>query len=199
MTVGSSDFSHDRELIAMVCSTEKGERDKAWEKIYRDNYVTIRALVKRMKGEPEDFTDIYHDALLSLMRNIEQKKFEYRSTISTYLYRICVNHCFKKFNLDARTLQAEKEFGEKLGLEGDYDMQRDALWNRISSILASELREECREILVKFYFEGQSMKQLQEYFNVNSEQAAKNKKMRCLNYLRRAVENADINPEALKK
>ena len=198
MTTGSSSSPYDRELIALVCSRDPKDSNKAWEKIYVDNYGKIKNLIKSLNGKPEDFSDIYHDSLMALMHNIEQQKFKYDSSISTYLYSICFNQCCRKYKLDARKLLAEKIFEENISIEGDYDAVRDILWNRVSSILATELREACREILVKFYFERQSMKQLQEYYNVSDEQVAKNKKLRCLKYLRRAVESAHINPEAMR-
>lgn len=176
MTAGKHELSSDGRLIAMICSGNHKDYKYAWERIYDENRPRMKALVRRLNISLEHFTDIYHDSLAALMRNIETQKFEFKSSISTYLYGICRNHCCNKFKIDRRALQAEKAFGEDLSMDEEYDAQRDALWHRVSLIFANELKEECREILIKFYFEGQSMKQLMEHFNVNSEQAAKNKK-----------------------
>lgn len=53
----------------------------------------------------------------------------------------------------------------------------------IVSLLMNDLKPDCREILTQFYFINGSMAELKDIFNVNSIQAAKNKKGRCLQYL----------------
>lgn len=55
----------------------------------------------------------------------------------------------------------------------------------IVSLLMNELSDGCRKILNEYYCNNRSMAELKEIFNVNSVQAAKNKKWRCLNYLER--------------
>jgi hypothetical protein len=53
----------------------------------------------------------------------------------------------------------------------------------VVTLLMNELKEDCRKIFTEYYFNNRSMAELKEIFNVNSVQAAKNKKWRCLNYL----------------
>jgi hypothetical protein len=58
----------------------------------------------------------------------------------------------------------------------------------------TELNDDCRRILVEYYFNSRSMEELKVMFDVNSVQAAKNKKWRCLNYLKRIFESKSIIP-----
>lgn len=81
----------------------------------------------------------------------------------------------------------------------EYDDAYDEVCEQVSILFATKLKEECREILIKFHFEGYSMEQLMSIHDVNSVQAMKNKKMRCQNYFREILLKYDINPTLFKK
>jgi RNA polymerase sigma factor (sigma-70 family) len=195
MTLSNSGSSFDGELVQMLCSNDPVDRQRAWAKLYRQCYPQVRSLVLNKGGKVEDVGDLFHDALIALLKNLQEKKFEFRASVSTYLYGICYKLFCKKFQKAVRKQDVELAFWESLSLDSDYDPTRDILWDRVASALMGKLKPECREILVEFYFNKRSMRELQSHFNVNSEQAVKNKKMRCLNYLRALIENTDINPE----
>src|SRR5690606_303649 len=65
----------------------------------------------------------------------------------------------------------------------------------IVTVMMRELPENCRRILTEFYFNNRSMAELKDMFNVNSIQAAKNKKWRCLTYLERIFKEKGVTPK----
>ena len=64
----------------------------------------------------------------------------------------------------------------------------------VVSLLMNELQEDCRSILIEYYYNNRSMAELKEIFNVNSIQVAKTKKWRCLNYLKRLFIEKGVVP-----
>lgn len=199
MTAVRPESHTDPELIAMICAGSPKQREMAWEIIYLSNREVIRTMVQKMQGSPDDFKDIYHDAFSALKRNIETGKFKLRASISTYLYRICYNQCCKRFRAESKVSTAEEIFAEAVNSEEAYDHTRDTLLGLIARTINEKLKPECQEILVKFYFDELSVRELLSFFpNLRSEQAVKNKKSRCLQYLRKAIENMGINPEILR-
>ena len=64
----------------------------------------------------------------------------------------------------------------------------------IVTVLMNELGEDCRRILVEYYYNNRSFSELMELFNVNSIQAAKNKKWRCLKYLEKIFKERAVTP-----
>ena len=61
--------------------------------------------------------------------------------------------------------------------------------------LMTELKEDCQKLLLGFYYERKSMKDLMEIFKLGSEQAAKNKKLRCMDSLIRLVKGREMTIE----
>jgi predicted DNA-binding protein YlxM (UPF0122 family) len=62
------------------------------------------------------------------------------------------------------------------------------------TVLMDELQDDCQKILIEYYFNNRSMAELMEMFNVNSVQATKNKKWRCLTYLERLFKEKGVTP-----
>ena len=62
------------------------------------------------------------------------------------------------------------------------------------SLLMNELEKDCRDILTEYYFNKKTMAELKDLFNVNSIQAAKNKKWRCMNYLTKLFKEKGVKP-----
>ncbi|MGC3946364.1 MAG: sigma-70 family RNA polymerase sigma factor [Chryseolinea sp.] len=185
----------DGAFVKMLCSDHPEERQKAWALLYQQCYPQVRSILLRNGADLDEVRDLFHDALVALLKNLKENKFESRSSVATYLCGICFKMYCKKCHKDGKKIGAELEFWQAEMLSPSYDPTRDLLWDRIATALMGKLKAECRDILVEFYFNKRSMKELVEQFNVSTEQAAKNKKMRCLGYLRDLVENSHINPQ----
>jgi len=50
----------------------------------------------------------------------------------------------------------------------------------------------CKKILILFYYENRSMKEIAEIMNLANDKVAKNKKNRCLNKLRSLAQQSSI-------
>ncbi|MEJ1241855.1 sigma-70 family RNA polymerase sigma factor [Chryseolinea sp. T2] len=183
----------------MLCSDNPTELQKAWNQLYLRCYPQIRSLILKKGGTLDEAHDLLQDALTALLVNLRENKFESRASVSTYLYGICFRLFCKRFHKLNKKLTAELEFWNDQILASDYDPERDIMWDRVATALMDKLGPECREVLVEFYFNNKSMRELQARYDVNSEQAMKNKKMRCLKYLRDLIDLSDLNPEIKKK
>lgn len=61
--------------------------------------------------------------------------------------------------------------------------------------LMLELKGDCKQMLLGYYYERKSMRELAFGFGLASEQAAKNKKSRCLKHLNQIVSKQKLTPE----
>jgi len=171
----------ERGLIRDLLSTEELEKEKAWTFLYRNSYPIVREFIRNNSGEEADATDTFQDAMLVLYRNLNNGSFREESSINTYVFSICKNLWLKEL----AKRQKRQINAEDLVID-DQDM--NYLVNvKVVGLLMNELKHDCREILIQYYFNRKSMAELKDLFNVNSIQAAKNKKMRCLSYLIKLV------------
>ncbi|MCX6278112.1 MAG: hypothetical protein NT004_08445 [Bacteroidetes bacterium] len=67
------------------------------QKYYNKQLPIIRKMVFRYEmGRETEAEDIVIDALIILINNLGSDKFEARSKLDTYFYRICTNICLDK-------------------------------------------------------------------------------------------------------
>ena len=178
-----------RELLQQLLSNEITVAEKGWAFVYVNYYPMVSDMVRKKNGSENDAVDIFHDGLLIFNRNLKNGSFRGESTIKTYLYSICRNLWLKQFDRKQRQLEAEAESIVVSQQDIDYLVNVDVV-----SSLMNELNEGCRNILVEYYFNDRSMVELKDMFNVNSVQAAKNKKWRCLNCLERMLKEKGVIP-----
>src|SRR5881396_1298790 len=82
----------DREAELLQLAREGDER--AYGKLVGPHRSALRAHCYRMLGSLEDADDALQDALLRAWRGLP--RFEQRSSIRTWLYRIATNSCLQK-------------------------------------------------------------------------------------------------------
>lgn len=189
MSVGPIEISDDV-LISMIRSPAASDKRVAWTYVYKRCYPVIKSLIVRSQGTKDDARDIFQEGLAVVHNNIVEGIFKEKSTIQTYLYSICRNLWMRELRRREKGRTTVREMIEELKL----DLNSYLIDVEIVGVLMTELHEDCRRILIEFYFNSRSMEELKVMFSVNSVQAAKNKKWRCLNYLKRLFESKSIIP-----
>lgn len=179
----------DQELIQKLISNIASVREKSWEQIYVSYYPMVKDMVLKHSGSEEDATDVFQDGLVVLRLNLINGSFRSESTISTYLFSVCKNLWLKEYNKRTKQAMLQPEFILEARQNVDYLINVE-----IVTLLMNELQEDCRKILTEYYYHNRSMAELKEMFNVNSIQAAKNKKWRCLNYLVKLFKERGVTP-----
>ena len=146
-------------------------------------------MILKLNGSVDDATDIFQDGLVVVNRNLNNGSFRNESTLSTYIFSICKNLWHKEYNRRAKQAALEPELVIESRIHFDHIINVE-----IVTLLMNELQEDCRKILTEYYFNNRSMAELKDMFNVNSIQAAKNKKYRCLNYLTKLFKEKGVTP-----
>lgn len=168
----------EKALIDQLRSAEQELSEKGWRFVYKNYFPMVKELVSKHHGTESDAIDIFHDALLILNRNLKTGTFREESSIKTYIYGICRNLWLKEMDRKQKQSDRESEFARDIHEEINYLQHVEVV-----SKLMSELQEDCQTILIEYYYNNKSMEQIRQLFRLNSIQAAKNKKWRCLGYL----------------
>jgi RNA polymerase sigma factor (sigma-70 family) len=179
----------DQELIEQLLSNTLAIRRKGWDFVYKTCYPSIKEMVRKHSGSDDDAFDVFQDGMAVLYNNLVNNSYRDGSNLNAYIYGICKNLWLKEYNRKYRQAVIEEELIIETRQNFDYLIDVE-----IITLLMNELGEDCRRILTEYYFNNRSMAELKEIFNVNSVQAAKNKKWRCLNYLEKLFKEKGITP-----
>lgn len=168
MAVATSSLSSNPDLD-LAERHRYGDR-AAFDEIYQRFAKMVYNLALRMAGDAEQAEDLSQEIFLRIYRHLG--KFNGRSTLKTWIYRITLNHCRSKLGrrrLLTRPLAEENEgegaelVDERRGPE-EKTLARDAA-RQVSTALA-RLKPAFREAVALRDIEGLSYEEIAEILNV---------------------------------
>jgi RNA polymerase sigma factor (sigma-70 family) len=169
----------DSSLIDSIVGENAKKRFSAFEVLYKQNFNSIQSFVIKNHGTKDEAKDIFQDAMIIVYRNLVNKSFKEDSKLSTYLFSICKNLWFQRIRKLKVVEFQSVDVAENLSENFEITKVDSSLLNE----LLDKLKSDCKQLLIAFYYERKPMRDLMEIFKLGSEQAAKTKKLRCLNGL----------------
>lgn len=152
---------------------ENGQREKAFRELYT-LYPKIEKLILSKGGQKQDALDVFQEALIVLYKNLLKSDFKLSSSFYTYLYsvsRFIWSDIQKKKKItNYEILHQEESFQEYLD-ERKYQFAEKSF---------SELGERCKQLLLLFYHQKMSFKNIAKALQFSSDKVAKNQKYKCL-------------------
>lgn len=177
----------DSIILKLLNSEKESEIDKGLNCLFRNCSKIILKFILANKGTEDEAKDVIQDSIIIFYEQVKNKNLVLDCTINTYIYSVSRNLWLKKLAYKSRFINELSEYIviDNVLTEG-FD---DDIRNNKFIKLFNELGESCRVILLYYYYDKLSMKEIMIRMNFKSEQAAKNKKYKCLNYLREIVLN----------
>jgi RNA polymerase sigma factor (sigma-70 family) len=188
----------DSELVANL---RAGKRmDETIKSIYRNYFDGFCWYVMNNSGTRHDAEDIFQEVLVAFIDLVQKDKFRGESSVKTFLYSL------NRFTW----LNELKRRGRALVREEKYEKAQDQTETDASHLIADregkaevmrlvgELGETCKKILLLFYYENLSMKEILDATEYENEQVVRNKKYKCLKQLEQMINEKPILKQTLK-
>lgn len=165
--------------------------DASLKYLYRSHYEFLGRYVVSNNGDWDYAQDIFQEVMVAFINLVKAGKFRGESSIKTFLYslnkNIWLNELKKRGRAQVREMKYETasektEYGINTALEA-----REANAGLLK--VMDELGETCKKILLLYYYENQSMKEILTSFNYENEQVVRNKKYKCLKRLEELLAN----------
>ena len=172
-------------------SEDSSVRNSCLKLIYKEYFSRIEAFVIKNSGDHSDAKDVFQEAIMILYQNVKKGKFRAESSLFTYIYSICRNLWFQRLKQQPM-IAIDSVIENELTSE---DILEDQVNIGALKKIMNGLKEDCKKILIGFYYESKSMEQLSRMFGLGSAQAAKNKKSRCLKHLSKMVSENGLTYE----
>jgi RNA polymerase sigma factor (sigma-70 family) len=153
--------------------------------LYRSHFIKANIYVKQNSGNQEDAEDIFQDVVVSFIQLVQKEKFRGDSSIGTFIYVLTRNTWLNELKKRKRSkLREEKYENEKEKSEAgasEYIIIRE-IKNQIVELIES-LGENCKKILMAFYYDNLSIQEILLNLHYENEQVVRNKKYKCLQKL----------------
>jgi len=197
MAIGQS-FS-DRELVE---SLQSGSRvDDCVREIYRNHFDQLSWFVLNNNGNRQDAEDLFQEVVVSFIDAVQKAKFRGESSVRTFLYALNKHAWLNELKRRGRAMKREIKFDREYGKEemdvSHYIADQEA--KRMVMRVVEQLGDACKKILVLFYYENLSMKDILEKTEYETEQVVRNKKYKCLKQLEQKLNENPLLKETFKK
>lgn len=173
----------DAELIAAISAGR--ELNDAIRYIYRQYSQATSSFIMQHGGSEQDADDIFQETVVAFIEVVQKGKYRGEASIKTFLNSIARNYWFNEIKKRDRSGLRDKQF------ELSRDKNEADVSQYISEMerkrqlreLVDQLGESCRKVLLLFYYENLSMKEMVEHLPYDNEQVVRNKKYKCLQAL----------------
>jgi RNA polymerase sigma factor (sigma-70 family) len=173
----------DIELIAAI--GEEKDLNQAIQFLYQQYAETTCSFIINYGGSRQDAEDIFQETVISFIGIIKKGSYRGEASIKTFLVSVARNIWFNELKKRERSDNREKRF------EYGREQNEADISEHISNMekkrqlreLVYKLGEPCRKVLMLFYYENLSMKEIVELLPYENEQVVRNKKYKCLQQL----------------
>lgn len=169
-------------------------RRKAEDDLFNSYSYYIQEAVKKYAMREEDCFDAYSDTILSVIYAVADGRFEQRSSLKTFIYRVFHHKCV---DIMRKSSTNKESVNRATGLpESMFELLSDNTKSILQTLIErfdfndmqqklEKLGESCRSMLMMFA-EGYSDKLIAEALHYNSADVVKTSRLRCLQKLRQA-------------
>lgn len=157
----------------LIKKSKKGDID-AFEELIGNYQKKSYNIALKMLKNPEDAMDVSQEALIKVYKSI--KKFENKSSFSTWMYRIVVNTCLDFIKKDKKNLlyldkPIETEEGNiKMEVIDDYNTPENLLEKKLTKKLVKDsinmLKDEYKSIIILRDMEGFSYEEISKILEI---------------------------------
>ena len=181
----------DGEVIELI--KENRRIESPIRQLYKDYFEGITHFIKKNGGTQYDGEDIFQEVVVVFIDLIQREKFRGDSSIKTFLYAIGRNLWFNELKKRNRTLTRDTEY-YKTSEGVDEDINTFISMNESKKqvmLIIDKLGEICKKILIAYYYDSLSMKEIFEKLDYESEQVVRNKKYKCMKQLTELLDQND--------
>lgn len=174
--------------------------DTAIKSIYRDHFESLAWIVKNNSGNQQDAEDIFQEVVVNFIELVQKDKFRGESSIKTFLFSMTrhtwLNELKKRGRSEVRELKYEKAQPHEETDVSHLIAGREAK-KQVMDVV-EQLGDTCKKILVMFYYENLSMKEILANLKYENEQVVRNKKYKCLKQLEQMITSNPSLTQTLK-
>ncbi len=168
-------------------------RRKAEDELFKSYSYYIQEAVKKYSMREEDCFDAYSDTILSVIYSVAEGRFEQRSSLKTFIYRVFHHKCvdiIRKSSTNKESVNRVTDLPEPLlQLSDNTKSIVQKLIERFDILDMQQklerLGDACKSMLMMFA-EGYSDKIIADTMHYNSADVVKTSRLRCLQKLRQA-------------
>jgi len=177
----------DSEIVRLLQSKDPSQKQIGAKALYLNQYQIVESYLVSKGASSSDVKDVFQEGIAILYVQIKSGKYKQDAKLSTYLIGICKRLWFKHL-IKNQKLVYTQDFDHK---EEDFntiheEIAQDQKINAVLDVL-KQLSVDCQKVLKLFYYQRKTMEDIADLLGYKGAQSAKNKKHKCLKYLKTKI------------
>lgn len=188
----------DTELVANLRSGSK--MNESIKAVYRNHFESLCWYIMNNSGSRQDAEDVFQEVVVNFIDLVQRDKFRGESTVKTFLFSLNRHTWLNELKRRGRAIAREENYErgqEKTEMDVSHFITDRESKEQVVK-LVGQLGETCRKILLLFYYNNLSVKEILETLDYENEQVVRNKKYKCLKQLEQMISENPILKETLK-
>jgi RNA polymerase sigma factor (sigma-70 family) len=177
----------DTELLQAL--QQRNGQENAIRYLFSSCFDMVRVYINGNNGNDQDAEDIFQEVVVAFIDLAVKGKFRGESSIRTFVYTMAryawLNELKRRGRARHREIMFEKGNDTEAPDVNAYLVHRE-LQSRLVKLVEG-LGENCRKILLAFYYDNLPMKEILRLLSYENEQVVRNKKYKCLKQLGQTV------------
>lgn len=178
------------EEILLTLSRPDPRVDDVLRYLYRTYFGSLSLYVLQNNGSRADAEDIFQEVIIAFMNLVRTGKYRGEAGIKTLLYALNRNLWLNELKRRGR-MQAREEYYGSGAPDSAPGIQQAMEYRQTTKALlqtVEQLGETCKKILLLFYYENRSMKEILSVLPYENEQVVRNRKSKCLKKMEQLVQ-----------
>lgn len=175
---------NEEEIITGLKSNKERQKDAMLRYLYKEYYPEMTRYItfnnKLLQPEAED---LFQEGMIDLYENVVSDKFNRQSSIKTYLFSIVKYKALNKLNSTRQIGYYEDYKKEIENISESNDSNKNDSKTELLDEIMNKLGDTCKNILVDYYYNKNSMVDIAVKYNFSNEESAKTQKYKCLKKL----------------
>ena len=189
----------DAELITAIGNGD--QMNSAIFFIYQQYASTIQSFILANSGTSQDAEDIFQETVVTFIDLVKKNKFRGEAAVKTFLVAIARNLWLNELKKRVHSEKREKLFETSRELTemdvSQYIADREMKQQFVDVL--KKLGESCKKLLMLFYYENLSMKDMLQHLPYENEQVVRNKKYKCLQSLTELIKQNPVIASMVNK
>lgn len=168
--------------------------------MYASYYGLLENIILKNSGNEDDAADVIQDTFLAFVKIVQEGRFRKEAGVKSMLYSMARNLWITEIRKRKSTQNRNEIFeqsNEMKSEEFSIEIEKIESQKLILSLFES-IGQKCKNILISFYYENLSMKEIMEKEDFSSEQVLRNKKYKCLKSLIEKVKGNEVLAKSVK-
>ena len=185
----AEDYYSDEQLVAAI--GQNTNLNKPIQFIYQNYSEKLSSFLINYGASEQEAQDVFQETVVAFVDIVKKGNYRLEAKIGTFLTAVAKNIWFNEVKKKERSSFREKQFEkgrDQVEADVSHFINEREMKQQMRS-LVYKLDEPCRKILMLFYYENLSMKEIVEHLPYENEQVVRNKKSKCLQSLTGLVKN----------